>query len=500
MKVITKLIVLVSAMTFSLLATTTLAHASESSQVKATQKEAQKADSLGADLHPAPCLSWIDPQSKPKIAMLCIHGLGLNSDSYTNFAKRVAHHGIAAYAIDVRGFGSWMKAKGNTQVNFDDCLGDVQATLISIRAANPGLPVYLLGESMGGAIVLRACSMYPELMDGMISSVPAGERFEQKRTDLKVALEFLKGRHKQFDIGTQIVDQATHRLPTLREDWESDPLDRMDLSAEQLIQFQSFMNDNHDAAKKISTTPVLLLQGTLDTLVKPEGTWEIFNELATKRKTFIALPSEHLVLEEGQAKPSKYDANTAEMVVGWIYGNLPDRAAWSDSSASSSATSGNTPSSGASSAATSGRTTSPSGNSGLPTSIVGSASTLVTTANASITGGAPTVLLFENSWCAECEGLDQLFAEAQKIYGTQIKVKAVDVSDPANTSLVANYKVAPIPTCVFLNSDGTVDSVLIGRCSIQNIAQGLRAIANTSGVSGSGSSADASAHGASGAQ
>src|ERR1700678_305315 len=110
MKIITKLSVLVSAMTLSLLPTTALAHAGEPSQAKDAQKDAQIAESLGADLHPAPCLSWIDPQSKPKIALLCIHGLGLNSDSYTNFAKRVAHHGIATYAIDVRGFGSWMKA------------------------------------------------------------------------------------------------------------------------------------------------------------------------------------------------------------------------------------------------------------------------------------------------------------------------------------------------------------------------------------------------------
>jgi thiol-disulfide isomerase/thioredoxin len=360
--------------------------------------------------------------------------------------------------------------------------------------------------------------MYPELMDGMISSVPAGERFEQKRTDLKVALEFLKGRHKQFDIGTKIVDQATHGLPTLREDWESDPLDRMDLSAEQLIQFQSFMNDNHDAAKKISTTPVLLLQGTLDTLVKPEGTWEIFNELATKRKTFIALPSEHLVLEEGQAKSSKYDANTAEMVVGWIYGNLPDPASLSESNALSSASSGAlssaassassaaTPSTTTSSAATPGTTTSSTGNPGLPTNIGSSAQTSSTTSGAGITGGVPMVLLFENSWCVECKGLDELFAQAQKIYGTQLKVKTIDVSDPANTSLVANYKIAPIPTCVFLKSDGTVDSVLIGRSTVQNIAQGLRAIANTPGASrsgnagNSGKSGGASAHSASGAR
>jgi len=425
----------------------------------AGQKVDQKDDGLGADPHPAPCLSWIDPQTKPKAALLCIHGLGLNSDAYKNFGTRMARLGIAIYAIDVRGFGSWMRAKGHEQVNFGQCLGDIQATLQSIRAANPGVPVFLLGESMGGAIALRACSLYPDLVDGLISSVPSGERFQQKKTDLKVALEFLEGRHRQFDIGTQIVDQATHNLPILREDWESDPLDRMDLSADQLIQFQSFMNDNHDAAKKIKTTPVLVLQGTLDTLVKPEGTWEIFNELATRDKTFIALPSEHLVLEEGQAKPSKYDAKTAQMVASWLFANMPDT---SIVSAADTIRAGNpSPASGTAGGAPS-----------LPAAIAPNSA-------ADSANGVPTILVFQDTWCVECQGLHQLVARAAQICGFETSVKTVDVSDPANTTLVTTYKIAPIPTFVFLKADGSVGSVLIGRSTAENVAQGMRAISST---------------------
>ena len=93
---------------------------------------------------------------------------------------------------------------------------------------------------------------------------------------------------------TSIVDQAT-KNDRLREIWESNPLNRMDLSAVQLVDFQAFMDGNNDAAAKITTLPVLMLQGTLDRLVKAQGTWEIFNALNTKNKTFIELPSEHLV-------------------------------------------------------------------------------------------------------------------------------------------------------------------------------------------------------------
>jgi alpha-beta hydrolase superfamily lysophospholipase/thiol-disulfide isomerase/thioredoxin len=270
-----------------------------------------------SDPRVTPCISWMNPLVKPRIALLCIHGLGLYSGSYHAFGMRMARLGIITYAIDVRGFGSWMKAEGHEQVDFAGCLEDVGRALQTIRQANPGLPVFLMGESMGGAIALRAASKYPDLVEGLISSVPAGERFQQKRTELKVALEFLRGPNRKFDIGSKIVKQATQD-DKLRQDWSSNPLDRMDLSPHELIQFQSFMNDNHDAAKLVKDDPVLFVQGTNDKLVKPEGTWELFNQLATPDKYFLAVPSEHLIFEEGQDRPTDFGRHAA-MISQWMH-------------------------------------------------------------------------------------------------------------------------------------------------------------------------------------
>src|SRR6516225_9557830 len=120
MKITTSVTLLLTAITVLLSSVATIAKADDND--KGSSKNAQKVnkqdDGLQADPHPAPCLSWIDQQTKPKVALLCIHGLGLNSDAYKNFGNRMAHRGIATYAIDVRGFGSWMRAKGNEQVNF----------------------------------------------------------------------------------------------------------------------------------------------------------------------------------------------------------------------------------------------------------------------------------------------------------------------------------------------------------------------------------------------
>ncbi len=269
----------------------------------------------------APCQSWINPIGKPQACLLCIHGLGLHSSSYEHFAKEASQHGIAVFAIDVRGFGSWMQAKGREKVNFESCIEDIKNALESIRSAYPGLPVFILGESMGGAIALRAAATYPDLVDGLVSSVPAAERFKQGKTSLKVAGHMLAGPNKKFDIGSDIIDQAT-KNEELRKEWKDDALARLELSPKELIQFQEFMNDNHEHAKKIEDMPVLFVQGTADKLVKPEGTWELFNDVATTDKVFLAVPSEHLIFEEAQTQDPDQRGQNMRMVASWMVSKL----------------------------------------------------------------------------------------------------------------------------------------------------------------------------------
>jgi acylglycerol lipase len=264
-----------------------------------------------------PMITWQNPDKPARCVLLCIHGLGLYNRSYEDFGKRMADLGIAVCAIDVRGFGSWMAAKGRESVDFDGCLADVKATLKVLHRVYPHLPIFIVGESMGGAIALRATSMYPELVSGLISSVPAGDRFQQGRTALKVAVHLLSGADKPFNVGEGVIKQATVK-PELRDAWLNDPLDRLNLSARELMQFQGFMNQNHESAKAIIDRPVLIVQGCQDKLVKPEGTVELYNELGTHEKQLVLIPrSEHLIFEANQCPD-----DVLKVVTDWIDAHL----------------------------------------------------------------------------------------------------------------------------------------------------------------------------------
>jgi alpha-beta hydrolase superfamily lysophospholipase len=260
-----------------------------------------------------PCVIWKNPAKPTKAAMLLVHGLSLHKNTYAAFGKRLADEGIVAYAIDVRGFGDWVYKKKQRKLDFQATLGDIRATLERIHKEVPGVPVFILGESMGGGLAVQATAKNPDLIDGLISSCPASERYHQGAYNVKVALHALtSGFHSPMKLD-KIVDQATDK-DDLRKTWENDPEARMTLSPVDLHAFQTCMEQNVVSAKKITKTPVLFVQGAQDKLVRAAGTWKLFEHIASpQREQVFSKSDEHLIFEETQ-----FGDDDFKYVLNWI--------------------------------------------------------------------------------------------------------------------------------------------------------------------------------------
>jgi acylglycerol lipase len=260
-----------------------------------------------------PCISWIDPAVKPKGYLLCVHGLGLHKGTYKQFGERMAKLGWGVYAMDVRGFGSFQQMPGERSVDFPGCMADVAGALEFVHQAHPGSPVFIVGESMGGAIALQMTAAHPELVNGLIACVPAAERNHKMADSVKVGLHMLAGPKKSMDITGIVVDRSTQKKE-LREEWLHDTLGRFNLSPLELMQFERFMSENHAAAAKIKKTPVLMLQGRNDQLVKQAGQDSLIHEIPSKDSVLIWVDkAEHLILEEGQ-----FDEGVVQMLTQWL--------------------------------------------------------------------------------------------------------------------------------------------------------------------------------------
>ena len=101
-------------------------------------------------------LSCWRPQGLPKALVLGLHGYGDYRQSFAGLGTWLATRGIALLAYDQRGFGE-TGARGlwPGALTLVQDLADVVAAL---RAEEPGLPLVLLGESMGGSVALAGIS------------------------------------------------------------------------------------------------------------------------------------------------------------------------------------------------------------------------------------------------------------------------------------------------------------------------------------------------------
>lgn len=264
-----------------------------------------------------PMRHW-PPQETPKATLLCLHGLGLYSGSYEAFAKRMAALGFDVYAMDIRGFGEWVKESKGCHINFNGATHDVGRVLKYLDAQNGSLPLFLLGESMGGAMAIHAAALYPQYMQAVVSSAPGGHRYDSVKTDIDVALHALAGPRRDFNIGTKIIDQATPDNPLLRAMWCGDPLDRKKLSPEDLLRFQRFMDQTNGLAEKITYLPILVIQGGDDPLVRPRGTCDIFEHIKSPKKKLLFLgDAEHLIWEDAQ-----FNDEELHDLVAWLNAQL----------------------------------------------------------------------------------------------------------------------------------------------------------------------------------
>lgn len=247
-------------------------------------------------LRTLPVIGWAPENVPVKSAILCVHGLGLDNQAFTSFGHEMSARGYAVYAMDVRGFGAWLTTPGQEELRLQEAINDIGSILGLIGDRHPNLPVFILGESMGGAIALRAGARYSNEINGVISSVPSAERFQAKKMGLTVAVHFLKNPNKPFLVGDMVQKQAT-AITENREAWNHDIKAKMEMSPKELMRFAIFMRETKRQCDRIKL-PVFFVQGLKDRLVKPRGTYDLFEAIGGQDKNlFIIGSEEHLIFE-----------------------------------------------------------------------------------------------------------------------------------------------------------------------------------------------------------
>lgn len=114
--------------------------------------------------------AWEVP--RPRGALVVVHGLAEHAGRYDATARRLAVHGFASYAVDLRGHGRSEGRRGYVR-RFDVFLQDLERFRREVAGlADPDCPLFLLGHSMGGLIALRYLQEYDDGFRGAVLCSP----------------------------------------------------------------------------------------------------------------------------------------------------------------------------------------------------------------------------------------------------------------------------------------------------------------------------------------
>jgi alpha-beta hydrolase superfamily lysophospholipase len=212
-----------------------------------------------------PLRIWATPN--PKAIIVGLHGMNDYSNAFDMPGRWFIQHGITLYAYDQRGFGDapgrglWA---GSTRM-----AEDLESVVAVVRAQHPGVPVYLLGESMGGGVAMRAFSLpNPPRVDGVILAAPAVWGWRSMNAFYETALwvsahtvPFMTLTGRGLDI------QPSDNIEMLRA-LGRDPMVIKETQIGTIYGLVNLMDDAAVSAGRIGV-PVLLMYGAHDQIVPP---------------------------------------------------------------------------------------------------------------------------------------------------------------------------------------------------------------------------------------
>ena len=258
-----------------------------------------------------PMRAWL-PAGEPKAVIVALHGFNDYSNAFALPAPALVARGIAVYAYDQRGFGA--APDPGRWAGEAALVADADAFLRLVGARHPGVPLYLLGESMGGAVAMLAMTRpdAPKIA-GMILSAPAVWARSRMSVVERAALWLTSHALPWFPVNGQGLDiQPSDNIPMLRA-LSRDPLVLKNTRVDTLDGLVDLMDDAYEAAPALKG-PALILYGEHDEIVPARPTYDVMATIAGRPRIALAVYAKgyHMLLRDLEADTVVGD------IIAWI--------------------------------------------------------------------------------------------------------------------------------------------------------------------------------------
>ncbi len=225
--------------------------------------------------------AWL-PDGDVRAVVVIAHGVSEHSGRYHHVAAPLAAEGYAVHALDHRGHG---RSEGSRA--FVDGLGnvvaDLQALLAAASATHDGVPVFLLGHSMGGLVACHHALAHQQWLSGLILSGPLAA-LEAASPLNRLAAHMLSALAPR--LGVIGIDSALiSRDPEVVRAYREDPLVfHGKLPARTVSELERGVSVLPRRVQAI-TVPTLIMYGSADCLCPPAGSIMLHDRIGARDKT-----------------------------------------------------------------------------------------------------------------------------------------------------------------------------------------------------------------------
>jgi acylglycerol lipase len=250
--------------------------------------------------------------SEPRAVVVALHGMSDYSNAFDMPATWWAKHGITTYAYDQRSFGR--SPNPGVWPGGDALRRDLADCIEAVRARHPGVPVFAMGESMGGAVALTALAngMLPRV-DGVILVAPAVWSRSDMPLHYRAALWLTAHTVPWMTLtGKRLKIWPSDNIEMLRK-LSRDPVFQHKTRADAVWGLVNLMSEARESPEKLrDTPPILLLYGGHDQIIPRTPTEAVIEMLGSRAEARFYPKGYHMLLRDLDGPGIWKD------VAGWI--------------------------------------------------------------------------------------------------------------------------------------------------------------------------------------